>query len=323
VGSPKVKVLYVMGHGGSGSTILGNVLGELDGFFHVGELDTLWGQGMRGDQVCGCGRRFQECGVWSEALRRSLRNPGGEPIDPEVVNRWHREAVRIRHAARLLTLRPGGPRDWPALDRYIDVLSRLYPALAEATGSRVVVDSSKRSGDAAILRLIPGVDPYLVHLVRDPRAVAYSWKRREPHTAAVTTMRSWIGFNTVDELARLRYGRDRAALVRFEDFMSGPRATVESIAALVGERADGLAFVDDRTVRLGTNHTAAGHWSRFTTGDVRLEADGEWLSKQTREDRLLVTGLALPLIARYRYPVRVAKGRTASANPWPQGRSSA
>ena len=38
----KVKVLYVMGHGGSGSTILGNVLGELNGFFHAGELDTLW-----------------------------------------------------------------------------------------------------------------------------------------------------------------------------------------------------------------------------------------------------------------------------------------
>lgn len=37
-----VKVLYVIGWGRSGSTILDNVLGQLDGCFSTGELHYFW-----------------------------------------------------------------------------------------------------------------------------------------------------------------------------------------------------------------------------------------------------------------------------------------
>jgi hypothetical protein len=33
MGSPAVKVLYIIGWGRNGSTLLGNFLGEIDGFF--------------------------------------------------------------------------------------------------------------------------------------------------------------------------------------------------------------------------------------------------------------------------------------------------
>ena len=43
-GDGRIRVLFVMGHGSSGTTILGNTLGEVDGFFHAGELRTIWSE---------------------------------------------------------------------------------------------------------------------------------------------------------------------------------------------------------------------------------------------------------------------------------------
>lgn len=42
----EVKVLYIAGWGRSGSTILDNVLGQVEGFFSGGELSYLWERGL-------------------------------------------------------------------------------------------------------------------------------------------------------------------------------------------------------------------------------------------------------------------------------------
>ena len=49
--------------------------------------------------------------------------------------------------------------------------------------ARVIVDSSKRPSYAAFLRSVPGCDPYYVHLIREPRASAYSWQSRRYQSA--------------------------------------------------------------------------------------------------------------------------------------------
>src|SRR6186997_741343 len=101
-----------MAHGGSGSTIFGNVLGSLRGFFHPGELRTLWDEGLRGLQTCGCGKQVVDCRVWNDVLAVGF----GSSADPEAFGRWRREAVRVRHTGRLLREGRGRPSGWPALD---------------------------------------------------------------------------------------------------------------------------------------------------------------------------------------------------------------
>lgn len=67
----------------------------------------------------------------------------------------------------------------PALRGSVGIAARLYAAAAEVTGARLLIDSSKRPSDAALLRLLPDVEPFYLQLVRDPRAVAFSWQRRK------------------------------------------------------------------------------------------------------------------------------------------------
>jgi hypothetical protein len=302
---PDVKVLYVMGHGWSGSTILGNVLGELPGFTHAGELRTLWGEALPEGRVCGCGVPIGTCEVWTAILRTGF----GEPPSPILgqVAAWHRKAARVRHTRRLLRLRPGRPTGSPALDAYLPVEGRLYAAIAEVTGARVVVDSSKRTGDAAILRLMAGVDPFFVHLVRDPRAVAFSWRVRDSRHGPLRTMREWTVANLSDEAVRRSDKRGRSIRVRYEDFVARPRATVEAITRLVGEPPSDLPFLDEHTVELGVHHTVSGNQSRFERGRVRLVNEEAWRTKLSGADRLAVTALAWPLMLRYGYPLRFSK----------------
>jgi hypothetical protein len=191
------------------------------------------------------------------------------------------------------------------LSRYLDAAARLYRAVAEATGARVIVDSSKRSGDAAALLLMPDVEASFVHLVRDPRAVAFSWaRRRESRHGPASTSRDWMAFNLLDEAVRRRAGKDRSARLRYEDLVADPTAALRNVALLVGERPVSLPVKDGHVAVLGVNHGVMGNPSRFVTGDVALMEDEDWKATQPPRDRWVTTALTLPLLARYGYPLR-------------------
>ena len=89
------------------------------------------------------------------------------------LQRW---VDRARHIP-LSHLRPVLPGFARRFDEYLEAVERLYAAAAAITGS-VVVDLSKRRSTLRLLRCSTRLDVRVVHLVRDSRAVAYSWTRR-------------------------------------------------------------------------------------------------------------------------------------------------
>jgi hypothetical protein len=318
----RVSVLYVMGWGRSGSTLLGNLLGELDGFFHAGELRTIWALGLRGKRLCGCGVPLDKCPLWSAILMQGFDRLEGA-TDPHTVAELQRQVLRGRHTPRLLQQLDGHRSRWPALDTYASIATRLYHAIAQVTGTRVIVDSSKRPADAMLLGHLAGIEPYYVHLVRDPRAVAYSWRRHKQSPGGgrrkemlrygtLTSSRNWLWVNVAAEAVRRRH-EERSVLLRYEDFVSWPRATIELIAGLAGEHPTRLPFIDDRTVRFRANHTAGGNPNRLTDRPVAIREDDEWLTHQPLVDRIIATAMSSPLLRRYGYALRPATTRVLPA----------
>ena len=312
-----VKVVAIVGYTRSGSTLLDSILGQLPGFFSTGELHYLWERGLVEGRRCGCGRPIPTCEVWSQVLERAY---DGAPPDPRAVMRWQEGSVRTRHTWGLL--RGGGrPVDRRALDAYVPVAASLYRGIAETTSARVVVDSSKRASDGALLRLLPGVEPYVVQLVRDPRAVIHSWRRHKPELdrdgqsemprqGRIRTALEWSESNLAADALRKRAGPGRSMLLRYEDLMQRPRTTVAAIADLVGEGAVELPFDDEHTVRLGENHTVGGNPGRFSSGTTSLRADEEWRSRLDPATKAGTTLLTMPLLRRYGYPVNVSGSRS-------------
>lgn len=303
-------VLFILGKGRSGSTLLDNALNQVPGVFSTGELWTRWRWKPLEDYTCGCGEKVGACPIWSRALARAY-TAMDTPVGPRDLEVWKRDVLRWHRVRRLL--RAGGSlASWPALDRLARFSGHLYRALGDVTGARVLVDSTKWPAVPGALGLVPGVRPYALHLVRDPRAVAFSWRRRKydpgeqeefPTFGAVSSALSWRGRNRVADAVRARLGR-RGRLLRYEDFTADPRGELGAILRWLGVPADRLPFLDDgRTLRLGPNHTVVGNPSRYERGEIVVRADETWRSEITWHDRLVVTALTWPLLRTYGYPL--------------------
>jgi sulfotransferase family protein len=298
---PPLKIICIVGWLRSGSTIIGNVLGEVPDFFHAGELHFLWknAAGRGANTHCGCGRALTECPLWSGIL--PLGRPPGMSAEAhaDVVIRGQRACVRTRHTWRVLSRGL-----WcEEIREHAALMTRTYQAVAEETGARVLVDSTKIPGEAALLSHLGALDPYYVHLVRDPRAVAQSYREAKQYVAPMSAARStayWHGFNTACEALTRRHPA-RSLFLRYEEFTADPAAAVDAILRLCG--ADVAANpVRDRVIELHGNHTVTGNPDRFLTGATEIRAaDGSWRATLPRRARLAAGTLSWPLIERYGY----------------------
>ena len=310
----KIKVLYIAGFGRSGSTILDNLLGQVDGFFSAGELCYMWDQDLAENGLCGCGHPLKECEVWGKVLA----DDGVAGIDAREMARLERGGVRTRHLP--LALLPRGRKVLASrLAGYAANLGEVYRAIQRTTGARVIVDSSKNPLYGRVLGTIPSIDLYVVHLVRDPRAAAYSWSRKklqpdrgelgymDQHAPAKSSL-LWTLWNAASG-AFWRRVPGRYLALRYEDFVADPSEALTRALKLVGEGGADLPFVSGSAVELGVSHTVAGNPNRFTTGKIELRLDDEWKGRMRLRDRALVTLLTLPLLKRYGYPVFTGGGR--------------
>ncbi|MDP9457480.1 MAG: sulfotransferase [Actinomycetota bacterium] len=311
--SEKIKVLYIAGSGRSGSTILHNLLGQIEGFFPVGEFVYVWNR-LVNDGTCSCGARFRECEVWGPVLKRAFGGPQG--VDARSMARIQRTSTRPRHIPLMLAKSGENLLRLRWTEEYRDALGRFYREISNVTGSRVIVDSSKLPLYGRVLGEVPGVERYVVHLVRDPRAVAYSWQRKKKSTPAgrnlaymprhhpVESSLEWDLCNVAAEGLR-EDAHGRYLMLRYEDFVEEPRPAVERILQLLGEEPRSLPFVSERKVQLrGPNHNVGGNPSRFRTGVVELSPDAEWVKSTKRGAWRLVTALTLPFLARFGYGAR-------------------
>jgi hypothetical protein len=310
-----MKVLYIAGCGRSGSTILDNILGQVDGFASVGEIRYLWQRGIIDDRLCGCGEPFSSCPFWTDVMERAGTEVG--TVEAGRVVGLLARGTRARHVPWLLRARKRPDRIRERLSELPDVLARVYDAVAATSGARVIVDSSKLPTYGELLRHVPGIDPFVVHLVRDPRATAFSWSRAKPLPARdggvmqrQTPLKSASLWMTWNASAEGFWGDGpRSFRVRYEDFIGDPRAVVERIVRLVGEEPADLPFTSPTEVTLATTHGVAGNPSRFTTGTVTLRLDDAWREAMPPGDRRLVTAITAPLAYRYRYLATGARPR--------------
>lgn len=308
----RLKVLYIAGSGRSGSTILCQILGEIDGFFCGGELSDFWDRYLGENRLCACGVEFRACKVWSRVLQRGM--PGIGPAEAFRIARLHMGVGRTQHLPFLL-LPPLRGIIQQRLTEYRTRLADLYCAIGAETGCSVLLDSSKFPSYGWILGRVPGVELFVVHLIRDPRAVAYSWARRRPSVhpdqnietprfgPASSSLR-WLARNILT--ARLwRSDPEHYFLLRYEDFVADPRAAVERILGFVRVRSASVPFVGSHRVRLGENHIVWGNRSRFLRGMKDIVPDTEWRTRIGLLPRIIIEAITWPWMLRYGYSLRL------------------
>src|SRR4051794_25926290 len=185
----RVTILSVVGAGRSGTTVLASILGEVPGCAGAGEIRWLWDRGVLLERPCGCGKKPLDCPVWSQVIERCLSTPGPDGVPPtvEAIVAAQRKLGESRHHRRVLRSAAAGGQDWEALRLVRHVTGIAVRTFAEVTGATVVIDTSKRPLDAAVMAGVEGVDHYVLHVLRDPRAVAHSWRREKSFSVGQQT----------------------------------------------------------------------------------------------------------------------------------------
>jgi hypothetical protein len=300
----KVKVIYIAGAGRSGSTILDNLLGQMDGFWSVGEI-RLWARRYLSNDSCGCGAPLRSCELWDAILKQAF---GGRQQDvaQELYHQIHAPLMVLPRNGRVIQRK---------LNNYLQVLEKIYRAVQEQTNAKVIVDSSKFPLYGAALQQIPVIDLYVVHLVRDARAVAYSWRRQEERRVGsvggldplfrrrndpVRSALKWNVSNLLAEFLRKDCAQ-RYMRLRYEDFIAAPQQTLRCLVSHAGEIASPLPIEGESQVRIERNHAVSGNPVRFRSGTVKLVLDDEWKSSMKNSDKMITTSLTWPLLKRYEY----------------------
>ncbi len=312
------RVVYLGGLGRSGSTLIERLLDQLPEVCAAGEVAHMWQRGIVEQERCGCGEPFPDCPFWRQV--GMLAFDGWDRVDTKRIAQLRSEVDRTRFVPRLAApkLRPAMRR---ALDEYASYYLRVYAAIAEASGCPVIVDSSKHASLAFCLRWCSDLDLRVIHVVRDSRAVAYSWTRvvRRPDAPAPSYMATYSPataagqWNLQNGALQLLARTQPVLRVRYEDLVCAPEATVAQIVAFGGMSsgpAPDLRFIGGDAgsawADLTAAHTASGNPMRFATGRIEIRPDDRWRTAMPAADRRTVTALTFPLLAHYGYPRRAA-----------------
>ncbi len=313
-GRPKTRVVYIGGSARSGTGILGRVFSLIEGSAHGGELRRLWSRGIQPGKWCDCGRPHADCPVWS-----ALLVPGASWIEPglDELARVQSAAAPEEHAwwrALRILRRRSPPVQGSPEARYVKIYSDLIRAFADTTGASIVLDNSKHPGDAALLAGATEIDAYSAHIVRDPRGVLFSARKRSSaddpgRWRPLETLKVglyWSMRQFTFDAVRRRYGADRSLLVIYEELMEDPNPVLRAACHMLEVPEPEIELETGVPIRVPEVHGPDGSSVlRFASTEVVLRVDDRWKRDLHWLDRALMVALTWPLLRRYGYPIRV------------------
>lgn len=285
----KIDLIYIVGEGHSGSTLLDLLLGSHSCIESAGEIaeiakyyfDTSKTKiediniNYVGDDLynlCTCGNTVHTCDYWNNIIR----NAGGTDM--------------------LSNLRARKRKD------FMNSNCNLIRAILKESGKEIFCDSSKDT-----IRLIRLVDSKFfnivsVHLVRDGRAVAYSFKKKGerlnkniPRYNYYEAIKMWRKIN--NSIYRISHYLPNYMCIKYEDFVKHPRKYVADILSKFN-----LKFEEDQLQFWKYSHHNIGGNRLRITANQEIKSDIKFLQGLSFIEWYIGTLSGLSGLKNFNYP---------------------
>jgi Sulfotransferase family len=292
----------------SGTTLLDLLLGQVQGFVSGGELQKVWERGVIDDVLCSCGTPFSRCEFWRQVGDGAFG--GWDRIDAERLGYLRRELQRHRNIPLLVA--PRRPRAFQRdVGEYTDALLRLYRGIELASRGDVIVDSSKDPPHVFLLREVPGFELRMIHLVRDPRGVVWSWQKHVvrpevtnrtaymPRMGAGKAALLWLDHNALCHALEW-LGLPRLS-VRYETLVRSPGDELARVIRFADKEPGELPFLQDGKALLNGHHMLSGNPMRVGAQTVSLQVDDQWRDRLDPATVRMVSTVTWPLRRAYGY----------------------
>lgn len=279
------RLVYVVGSGYSGSTLLAFLADAHPRIASVGEATGPVRRDDPGAYPCSCGRPLAACPFWADvgaAMRRRGHEfgPGRWELAFQVgASRALRQlAIQSLRHNRLDALRDAAVLRVPGWGARLRALARRNAAFVEsvleASGKEVLVDATKDPARGRLLLRTPGLDVRIVHLVRDAPGQVCSALGREKASLA-GAIRRWK--RMVGHAARLQalVPAGRFLEMRYEDLCRAPDTEMARLARFAGLAPAPLP----PDFRAGDHHIIGNRMRMGATGAIAL--DERWRERLT------------------------------------------
>jgi Sulfotransferase family len=325
-----IKVLKIAGLGRSGSTILDIVLGNHPDIESVGEVNKLIRTGwisresLRGiDQkklrvpICTCGKRLdvlhvdtpdEACPFWS-----SVRSQWVERTDAGSIESYPKLQDEFEPQSRWPRLLYERRRRSASFRSYAGLTRAFFESIRAVSGKPIIVDSSKSPTRALAIGMTPGIDLYVVHLVRDGRGVLASLRKTFEKDIQAGIMwdhkgrpmwksvAHWIIRNLATEWVCAQLGPKRTMRLRYEDFVADPKGALERIGSLLELDLTDVAEAASSGKPMRAGHNVGGNRTK-KSGIITLRPDAqEWRTALSPTEQRLSWASMGWLMRRYGY----------------------
>lgn len=286
------KVVFIMGSGHCGSTLLDLLLGSHSDAFSLGEIHRLGTALDDPTRKTLCGVCAERCEFWDE--RVPLR-----ALEAIYSNRTplHRVVRKLAHA----TVNP-------------------YRLLMDWSGRSVLIDSSK-SRSWIDRQLRPRhkwrhITPYLLFLGRDGRAIVNSYHQKYPERSYEQLVLDWAkGIQSMERYFET-FPTNRKLYVSYEQLARSPERTLQRICGSLGLRFEApmLRYWEhDHHHVFGNGGTRSLIWryrQQFAAPSPALEARAESAKQHYRHEYYDQVDVAIKLDERWRRELTEEELRT-------------
>ena len=298
----KIKIIYLTGFWFSGATILGRSLKSSEEAIYVGEIRDFWTKGLKKNENCSCGERFESCSFWTMVTEEYLNSFPSDDI--EKISKELSEIEKTKNYFKLRKFIKNKDDNYvrQLLDTYLKHTEKLYESISKVSGKNIIVDSSRLPGRLLALSLSTKIEIFPIYIIRDPRGVINSLIRKdfrnfgEIRNSTFKHILTWNVKNllSLDSVKKLN-SHDTLYLL-YKNFTRNPARIFEKIkkslnCTLNYEEKNGKV-----SLYLEPGHVFTGNRSRHDTGKITITEDVKWKQELSWQRKVLISATSLPLL---------------------------
>lgn len=199
----KNKVIFILGTGHCGSTLLDLILGSHSDTFSLGEIYTVLKKVMNEPL---CDLCVEECEIWTPQLRKKLKQCYNPNLIQRIISKINLEKTTE---------------------------TRFYEHIYKKVNQPILIDSSKNAGwiyrNGEQLYKSNKYEPILLYLSRDGRAVINSYYRKYPEKEIENIAHNWN--NRIEKINKCfsDWGFAKKIHIKYEDIAKEPVETIQKI----------------------------------------------------------------------------------------------
>ena len=263
-----MRIAFIICSGHCGSTPLDLILDSHSMIIGLGEFVNL-----KKDNLCTCGEIIRECSLWSDVINNhfKLKNLNVvKSLSDFYFNREIYYAVENKQFNRL--------NDENDL---LELNYNIYKQILTKNNVQILIDSSKNIDRVSFLAQHENIDPIIIHLVRDGRAVMWSYIKKYGKKISMISLRSWFITNLKTEIFA-RENKYKYICIRYKDFTNNPEKILKKILTILN-----LQYEPEMLqYRHFKHHQVGGNRMRFRQ-DETIKEDTSWKNHLPKKSKLI------------------------------------